>query len=124
MPCLSLGGGNETARQNRRQSSKTRRPQDAYGTTSRFVRCRPGNRGRATHPRAWTKRSEQQTATSEVLKVISSSPGELEAVFQDLAGECNATFARPLSAQCCSYEGDVFRRVALHNAPPAFTGIS
>ncbi len=62
---------------------------------------------------------EQQTATSEVLKVISSSPGELETVFQTLLENatrlCEAAFGSMLQL-----EGDVFRRVALHNAPPAF----
>ena len=62
---------------------------------------------------------EQQTATSEVLKVISSSPGELEVVFQILLENatriCEAAFGSMLHL-----EGDVFRRVALHNAPPAF----
>ena len=62
---------------------------------------------------------EQQTATSEVLKVISSSPGELEPVFQILLENatriCEAAFGSMLHL-----EGDVFRRVALHNAPPAF----
>ena len=62
---------------------------------------------------------EQQTATSEVLKVISSSQGELEAVFQTLLANatriCEAAFGSMLQS-----EGDMFRRVALHNAPPAF----
>ena len=62
---------------------------------------------------------EQQTATSEVLKVISSSPGELETVFQTLLENatrlCEAAFGSMLQL-----EGDVFRRVALPNAPPAF----
>ena len=62
---------------------------------------------------------EEQAATSEVLKVISSSPGELETVFQTLLENatrlCQAAFGSMLQR-----EGDVFRRVALHNAPPAF----
>src|SRR4030095_5230691 len=62
---------------------------------------------------------EQQTATSEVLQVISSSPGELEPVFQAILANatrlCEAGFANLLLS-----EGDRFRRVSLYNAPPVF----
>ena len=62
---------------------------------------------------------EQQTATSEVLQVISSSPGELEPVFKTMLANatriCEAKFGTLLL-----YDGDVFRHVALHNAPPAW----
>jgi GAF domain-containing protein len=62
---------------------------------------------------------QQQTATSDVLRVISSSPGELEAVFRTMLE--NATYL--CEANCGTlalYEGDVFRIVALHGAPIAF----
>src|SRR5262249_24098173 len=56
---------------------------------------------------------EQQTATSEVLKVISESAGELQPVFQAMLANatqiCAANFGNLLL-----YEGEVFRRVAMH----------
>src|SRR5262249_54357073 len=62
---------------------------------------------------------QQQTATSEVLGVISSSPGELESVFDALLSNatriCEAKFGTLYLR-----EDDVFRAAALHNAPPAY----
>ena len=69
--------------------------------------------------RELTESLEQQTATSEVLAVISSSPGELEPVFQKMLKNavrvCNAKYGNMLL-----HEEGAFRHVALHNMPPAF----
>ena len=66
-----------------------------------------------------TESLEQQTATSEVLRVISSSPGELEPVFRAMLENavriCDAKFGN-LSL----YENGGFRHVALHGAPPGY----
>src|SRR5262249_35322706 len=62
---------------------------------------------------------EQQTATSEVLKVISSSPGELEPVFSTMLENavriCGAKFGNLMLR-----EGDGFRVGATHGAPRAY----
>ena len=61
---------------------------------------------------------EQQTATSEVLQVISSSPEDLQRVFDTMLAKavrlCEASFGILWLA-----EGDRFRSLALHNLPPA-----
>ena len=62
---------------------------------------------------------EQQTATSEVLQVISSSPGELEPVFETMLENaiklCQAKFGAMYL-----YDGEAFRTAALHGVSPAF----
>jgi signal transduction histidine kinase len=69
--------------------------------------------------RELTEALEQQTATSEILQVISGSPGELEPVFESVLANavriCGAKFG-----QLNLREGDGFRAAALHNVPPAF----
>jgi len=65
---------------------------------------------------------EQQTATSEVLRVISSSPGELEPVFQTILENatqiCEAKFG---TLVLC--EGEDLRQVATHGAPAAYVRV-
>ena len=62
---------------------------------------------------------EQQTATSEVLRVVSSSPGDLQSVFATILENavriCEAKFGA-----LYLNEGDGFRAMAMHNAPPAY----
>ena len=62
---------------------------------------------------------QQQTATADVLKVISSSPGELEPVFsamlENATSICGAKFGT-----LYLYKGGAFYATAFHNAPAAF----
>jgi GAF domain-containing protein len=62
---------------------------------------------------------EQQTATSEVLEVISSSPGELEPVFEAMLEKatrvCGSTFGTLYLR-----EGEAFRAVSMYGAPSVY----
>jgi two-component system NtrC family sensor kinase len=62
---------------------------------------------------------EQQAATAEVLRIISSSPGKLEPVFETILANatrlCEAKFG-----SLYLREGQAFRLFAQHNAPAAY----
>jgi GAF domain-containing protein len=63
---------------------------------------------------------EQQTATSEVLRAITGSPGDLKPIFEAILTNarrlCEAKFGRLLT-----YDGERFRVAAVHAAPSILT---
>ena len=65
-----------------------------------------------------TELLEQQTATSEVLRVISSSPGDLEPVFaamlENAVRICDSKFGN-----IYRWDGEALHFLAAHNSPPA-----
>src|SRR5262249_46502095 len=72
--------------------------------------------------RELTESLEQQTATSEVLRVISASPGELKPVFNAMLGNavrlCEAEFGHLFL-----YDGEAFHTTALHSASRVFAEV-
>ena len=84
---------------------------------------KPGTTGKQTKFARLTRERdealEQLAATSEVLRVISSTPGDLEPVFQSMLADavriCEAKFGTIIRAE----EGG-YRTVAMHGAPPAY----
>ena len=66
-----------------------------------------------------TEALEQQTATSEVLRVISGSPGDLQPVFASMLENavriCDAKFGN-----IYRWDGDALRLAAAHNTPAAY----
>src|SRR5690349_21820607 len=62
---------------------------------------------------------ERQVASAEVLKIISSSPGELKSVFEAMLASalriCEAKFGHILL-----YDGERFQATHLHDVPSAY----
>jgi GAF domain-containing protein len=69
--------------------------------------------------RELTESLEQQTATAEVLQVISSSPGDLQPVFEAMLEKavriCDAKFGK-----IYRWDGDTLHVSASYNTPPAY----
>jgi class 3 adenylate cyclase/putative methionine-R-sulfoxide reductase with GAF domain len=110
--------GSKPVKTRRRKTPKLK-PRDALKAASR----RSSATGQETQVARLTRERdealEQQTATSEVLHVISSSPGDLQPVFETMLANavriCDAKFGN-----IHRWDGEALHIVAAHNTPPAF----
>jgi transcriptional regulator with GAF, ATPase, and Fis domain len=108
--------GGEKAKEPRRTALKARR-RAARAAPSLPAQAQETEVARLTGE--LTEARDQQAAASEVLRIISSSPGDLRPVFAGILENatrlCQAKFG---ALYLC--EGEAYRTVAMHNAPPAF----
>src|SRR6266851_4665528 len=99
----------KTATRKRRTAPTSARRSPAAGAQTKIARMR----------RELDEALAQQKATSEVLRMISASPGELKPVFASILANatrlCESEFA---TLYLC--EGDGFGVVSMHNAPAGY----
>ncbi len=108
------------------QPARSRRPKSSKAKSHnrpKSASSRPARNGAETEVtelrRELHEAREQQTATSEVLQVISRFPGDVQPIFAALLEKavriCDSTFGNIFR-----YDGDALHLIATHNTPPAF----
>ena len=115
-PSKTVGAPGKT----RRRKTAKLKPRDALKVASRRSSSAASrNTEVAQLIRERDEALDQQTATSEVLRIISSSPSNLDPVFEAILANasciCEANFG-----MLNLYEDGAFPVVATHNAPPAY----
>jgi transcriptional regulator with GAF, ATPase, and Fis domain len=109
--------GREASKTRRRKALKTKR-RDASKTVSLSAPI-PADPEVARLTRELSEALERQAATSEVLQIISESPGDLQPVLTSMLENavriCGATFGN-----IYRWDGEALHMLASHNTPPAF----
>src|SRR5262245_41696138 len=109
-------GRNEAKKQTRRNARPRGAPKAMHGSAPSIVDLQQQIEALT---RELSESLDQQTATAEVLRVISSSPSELQPIFATILNHatriCGAEFGT-----LNLYDGDTFRTVAFHRAPPQY----
>jgi GAF domain-containing protein len=109
--------GREASKTRRREALKTKR-RDASKTVSLSAPI-PADPEVARLTRELSEALERQAATSEVLQIISESPGDLQPVLTSMLENavriCGATFGN-----IYRWDGEALHMLASHNTPPAF----
>ena len=106
--------------QARRPNASKPRLRSASKRASRTTPSVTGEQGEVARvTRELNEAREQQTAASEVLRVISSSSSDLQPVFATMLEKavriCDATFGNIFR-----WDGEAFQLMAAHKTPPAF----
>ena len=99
------------------------RPSSPSRTRGCSTNCASARRPHRAHRRP-REALEQQTATSEVLQVISSSPGDLAAGVRSHAGKSSSRSATQVRTIFIRWDGEVLHLVATHNTPAAFAEVA
>src|SRR6516165_1028771 len=112
-------------RQSKTNATKTRSRKPASQQQSRTPASRHHSGRRSSQSidrlrRELDEAREQQAATTDVLRIVSASSGEVKPVFEAILNKavriCEAKFGI-----LTLYEGNsVFRTIAMHNLPPAY----
>jgi class 3 adenylate cyclase/putative methionine-R-sulfoxide reductase with GAF domain len=114
--------GSEPAKTRRPKASAPKRHNAPKATHPRSSLSTPQETKVAQLARERDEASEQLSATSEIFKVISSSPGDLKPVFDTILKNATRICAAGFGTLWLA-EGDGLRAVAVYNAPPGFAEI-
>src|SRR5262249_25570287 len=82
-----------------------------------FTELQEKNRARAEAHAQVTESLEQQTATAEILRVISSSPTDVQPVFETIVRSA-VNLCDGLYGGVSTFDGEMIRPAALHNYSP------